>query len=186
LLLSILIIDTVWFNRNFLIFTKTSKNQDEKKDNDNEISWFNLCLLGAYSETFLNIEQKDAMAAWVKSLISEFYTEPRQIVSFGFIHSPKKSKRDQPWHLDYGHQVSNLFIPLNELTIQNSTQFIRGPLSKSTRMPESNNFPLGPNGIMKSEGKKWLEVVQIVCKPFMILKLHCSIVHRGNFLWRVN
>ena len=46
-------------------------------------------------------------------------------------------------------------------------------------MPESNNFA-GPNELMCVEGKKWLEVCQIVCKPFMILKMYSSVVHRGK------
>jgi len=70
-------------------------------------------------------------------------------------------------------------VPLDELTINNSTQFMRGPVSSRTHMPESNNFPGGPDQIMTSEGRKWLEIVQVVSKPFMILKLHCGIVHRG-------
>jgi hypothetical protein len=139
-----------------------------------------LCYLGSYSETLKQTTQKDEFIIWVNSLLNEFYTEPREIVSFGFINSPKKGTSDQPWHLDYGRQVSNLFVPLHELTIHNSTQFIRGPLSLLTPMPESNNFLQGPTEIMKSEGKKFLEVTQLICKPFMILKLHCGIVHRGK------
>ena len=143
-------------------------------------------MLGSYSSAFLKNTHQKAFIAWVNRLIGEFYHNepPRHIVSFGFINSPEQNTTYQPWHLDYGHQVSNLFVPLNELTINNSTEFIRGPLSSKTHMPESNNFTDGPDQIMKSERKKWLEIVQVVCKPFMILKLHCGIVHRGMVILR--
>ena len=173
-----------------------------------EICWYNLYLQGEYSDKFVVMNTlKDEFASWVHALIDEFYPyETRNIISYGFIHSPKNATRDQPWHLDYGHQVSNLFVPLNELTsiilkqknfsilkiklyclfvyfffpqVHNSTQFIRGPVSPKIVMPESNNFA-GPNELMRDEGKKWLEVCQIVCKPFMILKMHSSVVHRGR------
>ena len=95
-----------------------TKKLHKQNDNEKEICWFNLYLQGEYSDKFTVMSTiKDEFAAWVESLIKEFYPyEVRNIISYGFIHSPKNASRDQPWHLDYGHQVSNLFIPLNELT----------------------------------------------------------------------
>lgn len=170
----------------FIFFNSSSRKDASNTQNnhdlkDREITWYNLYLQGELSDQFVKNSLKSELISWVKSLVKEFYPyeeKERYIVSFGFIHSPKNGQRDQPWHLDYGHQVSNLFVPLNELTIHNSTQFIRGPYRSI--MPESNNFPGGPAEIMKNESKKWLEVAQLVCKPFMILKLYCSTVHRGK------
>ena len=95
-----------------------TKKLHKQNDNEKEICWFNLYLQGEYSDKFTVMSTiKDEFASWVESLIREFYPyEVRNIISYGFIHSPKNASRDQPWHLDYGHQVSNLFIPLNELT----------------------------------------------------------------------
>jgi len=97
---------------------KKKKEEDMERKETKEICWYNLYLQGEYSDKFVVMNTlKDEFASWVHALIDEFYPyETRNIISYGFIHSPKNATRDQPWHLDYGHQVSNLFVPLNELT----------------------------------------------------------------------
>jgi hypothetical protein len=53
---------------------------------------------------------------------------------------------------------------------------VRGALK--TPMPTSNYFP-EPHVLLDDEGVTHMEVSQVVCKPFAILKLFPSIMHRG-------
>ena len=139
-------------------------------------------LLGEFDEKFALNSLKDSLYAWVNELVAEFYPkEKRTLISFGFIHSPNSSPRDQPWHIDYGPYFSNLFIPMCELSIKNSTQFIRGPMTRiAPNLAGSYNLEGGPNELRRREAKKWLEICQVVCQSFMVLKMHSAIVHRGK------
>ena len=139
-------------------------------------------LLGEFDEKFELNSLKNEFHTWVNELVKEFYpNEKRIIISFGFIRSPQNSSRDQPWHVDYSPNFSNLFVPMCELSIKNATQFIRGPMSRIEPNSEgSYNLEGGPNELRRRVGKNWLEVSQVVCKSFMILKMHCAVVHRGK------
>jgi hypothetical protein len=150
-----------------------------------EITWYNLYLLGKFAEKFELISLRNDFFAWVNELLLEFYpNEHRVIISFGFIHSPTNATHNQPWHIDYGPCMSNIFVPMCELSINNSTQFIRGAmpcLERDDLTTGSYNYKGGPNEFMNKTSKKWLEVSQVVCKAFMILKMHSGVVHRGLF-----
>ena len=133
------------------------------------ITWTNLFYLEKYSPIFTNFDLKNEFCKWVENIVREFYhNESRFIVSYGFIKSPKNSDISQHWHFDYGEKVSNLFIPLTETTINNSTQFVRGPLK--SKMPESNYFP-DPSIVMSMEEQSFMEICQVITKSFNILKI---------------
>jgi hypothetical protein len=153
-----------------------------------ELSWYNLYLTGEYSEEFkadLTLKEEFCLfCLWINSLIKEFYTNEKdlKVISYGFLNSPKDNKRDQPWHLDYGRCGSLLFVPLDNMTMLNSTQFIRGPYTnkKSTTEMGYYLFKEGPNEVMQSDNRKWIELGQVICKSFTILKLYSGVVHRGK------
>ncbi len=139
-------------------------------------------LLGEFAEELAYNPLKDSLHSWVNELVREFYpNEKRKLISFGFIHSPNNSSRNQPWHIDYSPHFSNLFVPMCELSMKNSTQFIRGPMTRiAPNSAGSYNLVGGPNELRRQEGKKWFEICQVVCKSFMILKMHSGVVHRGR------
>ena len=168
--------------RERLLLSKVYAQTSKPITSSNEISWYNLCLIGEYSSDFEASSLKDEFVHWVGLMVQEFYPrQERKVISFGFINSPKGCTHDQPWHLDYGPEWSNLFVPMCELTIRNSTHFIRGPIKNMPANEKgSYNFSGGPNELMKLAGKEFLEVCQLVSKSFMILKLHTGVVHRGN------
>jgi hypothetical protein len=137
-----------------------------------------------YETRFEKSSIRDELMAWVNMRIKECYpNETRHLTNIGFIHSSKNSsnKPHQKWHIDddYENDMSNIFVPMHELTIHNSTQFVRGNIEASeSKKRLLHDADFGPNKLMKSEKKMWLEVCQVVCEPFMLLKMH-NIAHRG-------
>jgi len=143
-----------------------------------EITWVNLFNNGKHAPCFDQHPLKQELSDWVRSLVKENYPlEPdRAILSYGFITAPKHGKKDQTWHFDYGEKVSNLFVPMTEVTPKNGTQFIRGTLK--TDMPANNYFP-EPNEVMRLEGANHMEICQVISKPYTLLKLYPGTCHRG-------
>jgi hypothetical protein len=137
------------------------------------IVWFNLFHNGKFEAEYA---LRATLDMWVHDLLREFYPKPRTILSYGFINSPRRGGSSQGWHYDYAPTVSNLFVPMTLVTHRNATQFVRGALR--TPMPESQYFP-EPHTLLDDEGVTHMEVCQVVCKPFAILKLFMSIMHRG-------
>lgn len=163
---------------------ETSILQENNENKMNGIKWFNVWMIGVYETRFENSSIRDEFMAWVKMCIKECYpNETRHLASIGFIQSAKNSlnKPNQKWHIDddYDNDISNIFVPMNELTIHNSTQFVRGNIEAyESKMRLLNDGDFGPNKLMKSEKRMWLEVCQVVCEPFMLLKMH-NIAHKG-------
>lgn len=138
------------------------------------ITWFNVYHGGAYGAAFA---LREPLTQWVHDLLREFYAAPRAVLSFGFIMAPRNGRESQQWHFDYAPSVSNLFIPMTVVTHRNATQFVRGALRR-VGMPPSNYFP-DPHELFDGEGVSHMEVSQIISKPFTILKLAPSVLHRG-------
>ncbi|EFC36787.1 predicted protein [Naegleria gruberi] len=151
---------------------------DDEATKINEITWVNLYNNGKISPVFENHPLQKEFHDWVKSLVKSNWLDEqdRIILSYGFITAPKNGNVTQDWHFDYGENVSNLFIPLCDVTEKNGTQFIRGPLRQD--MPPGEYFPR-PFEIMTEEKSECLQVCQVVCKAFNLLKLHPGVCHRG-------
>lgn len=140
------------------------------------IYWNNLYINGAWLADYA---KKAEMEALVNSLLREFYPrQKRYLRSCGFITSPANSKKSQAWHYDYSAGTSNLFIPLVDTTPRNATQFIRG--ERPEPLPVSQCFP-PPNHLLsaKSENLNAVEMSQVVCKAYSILKMFPCVMHRG-------
>ena len=148
-----------------------------------EISWLNLYTNGKFHKSFENSKLKNAMEEWTRNLVVENFPNEsdRVILSYGFLYAPKHGKTTQEWHIDYYKDVSNLFIPLSELTLKNATQFIRGPLNyvRTHNIETGITFFPEPNVLMDLEKANHLEVCQIVSKPFNLLKMYPCILHHG-------
>lgn len=139
------------------------------------IYWHNIYNNGKFE---LEFPRRGDIDDYVHSLLREFYPDekPRHLLSYGFIVSPSHGKESQGWHMDYSPSVSNLFIPMTAVTHRNTTQFLRGELEME--MPPSQYYP-EPHQLLEIEKGPALEVSQVVCKPFSILKLFPGVVHRG-------
>ena len=75
-----------------------------------------LSFIIVHSDELTYNQLKDSLNSWVNKLVSEFHpNEKLTLTSFGFIHSPNNSSRNQPWHIDYGPHFSNLFVPMCEI-----------------------------------------------------------------------
>jgi hypothetical protein len=111
-----------------------------------------------------------------KLLTEDYHGKPPMALSYGFINNPINCAKNQTWHMDYGDDVSNLFISMTDVRLENATQYIRGPIK--ARCTTSNYFP-EPTELMDDEGVDHLEVCQLVCKPYTLFKLYPGVVHRG-------
>lgn len=134
-----------------------------------ETYWRNLFLLNVYNEFYENLSIKKEIDDIVEWLIDEFYKKPVSLILYGFFVAPVNSTTYQTWHYDFDETFSTLFIPLTKLTPKNSTQFIRKKLQQ--KMPTSSYFDKDLNVIMQKEGVSNMEISQIICEPFSILKL---------------
>jgi hypothetical protein len=99
------------------------------------------------------------------------------VLSYGFLINPASSKKDQKFHCDYTYTSSSLFVPLTPMTHLNAFQFLRAPLAKS-RMDSLGNFG-EEEDILGAEGVAFLEITQVTCRPFCLLRLLPNTPHRG-------
>jgi len=143
-------------------------------------------MLDEYEAKFESCDLRDELMAWVRARMTEFYPDQpdRLVTNIGFIHSPSNSahRPHQKWHIDddYQNDMNNIFVNMHELSIHNSPQFVPGVLNEPESKQRLNtDLDFGPNKLMRSEKRKWLNVCQLVCEPFMILKMH-NIAHRGE------
>lgn len=145
------------------------------KDHRDVVFWYNLFVGGQWRPEF---QHKEEMERLVNNLMAEFYREKRYLRTCGFITSPRHgtASKAQAWHYDYTPGTSNIFIPISQLTHKNATQFIRG--TRPGPLPASEFFP-PPHVLLDDEKLDSIEVSQLLAKPFSILKLWPSIMHRG-------
>ena len=145
-----------------------------------EITWFNIY---NYKVSFHpSFPEGDGLTVslrhMVDSLVKESYPEGMITMSYGFLVSPKKGTKTQNYHHDYNATASTIMIPMVPTTTTNATQFLRHPNGKFILDDEEMEYP-DPHLMLDSQGIDHLEVVQIISKPFVVLKLHPSGIHRG-------
>ncbi len=140
------------------------------------IHWLNLYLNGAFTVEYA---ERDRLDRWIRQTVASVYADWREvhILSYGFIVNPARNPEGQPFHLDYSRTSSNLFVPLTPVTLNNASQFIREPLSQPPRQP---NDAFGTvEDILEAEGRQAIEVCQLVCRPFSLVRLLPNTPHRG-------
>eukprot|EP00300_Choanocystis_sp_HF-7_P023916 c25305_g1_i1.p1 GENE.c25305_g1_i1~~c25305_g1_i1.p1 ORF type:complete len:471 (-),score=82.34 c25305_g1_i1:57-1469(-) len=137
------------------------------------INWFNFYCNGSWHD-----ERGKVLQPFVDSLLREFYDTPRVILSFGFIisHANVPNALPQAWHYDYGPNVSNLFVPLSRITHRNATQYVRG--RRPEPLPPSQYYD-DPDSLLDAEGLDYVEMCQSITRPYAILRLFESVMHRG-------
>ena len=76
------------------------ESDDSNKDSTvkaSEITWVNLFNEGKLADFFEKHPQKNEMMGWVKQLVKDNFNEHREILSFGYITSPKNGNVTQRW-----------------------------------------------------------------------------------------
>jgi len=141
-----------------------------------EIHWTNIFVDGTFAG---EVPQRDRLHAWVQQLVAEAYADwpAVYLISYGFVVNPAGSSVEQPFHCDYGVSTSNLFIPLTRVTLNNATRFIRQPLAHAR--PRTTDAIGTVDEILAAEGCDVLEVVQLACRPFCLLRLLPGTPHAG-------
>jgi hypothetical protein len=140
------------------------------------IHWVNLYLNHAFT---VEHPFREELHAWVTRTVAEAYaTWPEvHLLAYGFITNPARNPRTQPFHFDYTRTSSTLFVPLTRVTPENATEFIREPLRRA-RM--DHKAELGNlDQILEAEGCDAIEVVQVICRPYSLLRLRPDTPHRG-------
>lgn len=140
------------------------------------IHWVNLYLNRAFTQDHAH---RDLLHAWVLRIVAEAYaTWPEvHVLAYGFKTNPAKNPHGQPFHVDYTTTSSNLFVPLTRITPRNATEFIRQPL---TRAELDHKAELGSlDDIFDAEGCDAVEIVQLVCRPYSLIRLLPNTPHRG-------
>ena len=137
--------------------------------------WNNLFVNNSWKPEFK--KSRSAMQEMVQRLLRECYPgEKRYVRSLGFITSPAHAQKCQQWHYDYSAGSSNLFIPLTQVTHRNATQFVREQRPEET-LPESQYFE-DPYHYLNDKTPS-LEVSQLIARPFSLIKMFPSVMHRG-------
>lgn len=141
-----------------------------------EIHWLNLYLNHTFRAEY---PQRDALHAWVTETVQAVYaaTGEVHVLSYGFIVNPAGSTKEQLFHCDYSYTSSNLFVPLTPVTLANATQYLRRPLHVA-RMDEVDMIGTLEQ-IMDLEGLDAIEVCQLACRPFCLVRLLPDTPHRG-------
>ena len=138
----------------------------------NEVYWLNL-----YLNQLHLINYPAAFHSWIQQLVTDNYSAQHAILSYGFIVNPAHSTVNQQFHYDYTKTVSNLFIPITQMTTLNATQYLPIAL-KLTQADDYSNFG-DLEQIMESENIDAIVVSQLICKPFSLIKLGVNVPHRG-------
>lgn len=141
-----------------------------------DIHWVNLYLNGAFTQEFPLRRQ---LHDWAVRTTAQVYADwPRyHLLAYGFIRSPPGNSDGQPFHCDYTMTSSNLFVPLTRVSVLNATQFVRQPLTRA-RLNQRAEFGSSTD-LLEAEGVDAIEVVQLICKPFSLLRLLPGTPHRG-------
>jgi hypothetical protein len=90
---------------------------------DREIVWGNLYVDGKVHPDFISNPLCKPFDDFVKDLVKEMYHDDREILSYGFILSPKNGTKSQNWHHDYSCTVSNLLLRLLRIMIAYYSSF---------------------------------------------------------------
>ena len=141
-----------------------------------EITWINLFING---KKMLDFEHEDLFSKFVSNIVKEFFSNFKEVhvLSYGFIINPKKSIKSQQFHIDYTKTSSNIMIPLTYVTADNAIQFFDYDLP-TTKASETLSHRDSIK-ILEDENVPFLEVKQIICKPFCVLQLLQNTLHRG-------
>ena len=99
------------------------------------------------------------------------------LISYGFVVNPAGSTAEQTFHCDYGVTTSSLFIPLTRVTLNNAMRFIRQPLARAR--PRTTDAIGTVDEILDLEDASVVEVVQLACRPFCLLRLLPGTPHAG-------
>lgn len=140
------------------------------------IHWANLYLNRAFT---MEHPWREELHAWVTRNVAHVYASWPEVhvLAYGFITNPAKNPHGQPFHVDYTRTSSNLFVPLTRVSPENATEFIRQPLTRA-RLDHKAEFG-SLDDILDAEGCDAIEVVQLVCRPYSLIRLLPSTPHRG-------
>ncbi len=141
-----------------------------------EIYWLNLFLNRRHRVAFA---RQAELERWVLGLVRATYDDWPEVhvLSYGFIVNPAGATREQKFHCDYSYTSSNLFVPLTRVTLANAPHYLKRPLERA-RMNEIDIIG-DIDDIMDAEGVDAIEVTQLVCRPFTLVRLLPDTPHRG-------
>lgn len=140
------------------------------------IHWVNLFLNG---EFMVDNPRQRELHDWVTRTVGDAYREWEEvhILAYGFIVNPAGNPDGQPFHCDYNATSSNLFVTMTPVSPRNAMQFIRQPFARA-RLDHKAEFG-SLEDILDAEGCDVVEVAQLICRPFSLLRLLPDTPHRG-------
>lgn len=96
--------------------------------------------------------------------------------------NPLHSQKDQHYHFEYSKRTGVMLIPLTYMTTKNATQYLNNFVPKSKPklgVRSFNNFGENDIELLEHENVDFLEVSQVICRPYTVLKIGCRTIHRG-------
>ena len=146
------------------------QNLYDSSINKKETFWINLFQSGASDEDFkLPINSIDILHKWLQSIITTTFNSNLKIVRYQFIINPIGSCA-QRWHIDYILDFSTVFIPLIDLNLLNSPQYLTVPdFQKTNILDQIQKTPDDINLDDLALKNDFLIVSQLVCKAWSIL-----------------
>lgn len=147
---------------------------------DSEINWYSV-----YMNKDLTVPKNDFWIRFHNTIQKIFYETERKeekMFSYGFLVNPVNSQKDQFYHFDYAGKTGSLFISMVYHTTENSTQYLSDfvPESKPDLGPRNYNcYGYSDIELLEKEDADFLEVSQIICRPYIIMKGGKRTIHRG-------
>jgi phosphatidylglycerophosphate synthase len=143
------------------------------------VFWVNLWQRSGSGEK-LAIACGEEVDRWARELL-KLHFDPSlvELDGYGLIANPVGSNA-QEWHIDYTADYSTIFIPLTELSVENSMQYAvlsRSLPREAYRQATANLDAVDLTALVRAG--EWVSVRQLLAKPFSLIKLDFGAIHRG-------
>jgi phosphatidylglycerophosphate synthase len=138
-----------------------------------KIYWINIWQRSGSGEK-LPVARVKELDAWARDLVDRHYGgEDAELDGYGLIVNPVGS-RAQEWHIDYTRDYSTIFIPMSELTPENTLQYVVLP-SPPGSIENPDRVDL--NAIARSA--EWVSIRQLLAPEWSLLRMDFGAIHRG-------
>eukprot|EP00195_Chlamydomonas_chlamydogama_P016872 CAMPEP_0202890060 /NCGR_PEP_ID=MMETSP1392-20130828/578_1 /ASSEMBLY_ACC=CAM_ASM_000868 /TAXON_ID=225041 /ORGANISM="Chlamydomonas chlamydogama, Strain SAG 11-48b" /LENGTH=265 /DNA_ID=CAMNT_0049573545 /DNA_START=219 /DNA_END=1016 /DNA_ORIENTATION=+ len=173
----------------FQAYTDMHGSSCRQEEGKGTVFWVNLWQQ-ADGQPPMELPGAQELHGFVQELVSTYYRDCKDgedaqlpmLDGYGFTLNPPGSKA-QFFHIDYNMGYSNLFVPLNALTVDNSTQYIVLPHGTPKELidealSDMRNVQLSPF-TDTARGGLGYSARQRVAPPFSVLRMEPGTIHRG-------
>jgi phosphatidylglycerophosphate synthase len=143
------------------------------------VFWVNLWQRSGSGEK-IAIDCIEELDGWARELVARHYDNSVvELDGYGLIANPVGSSA-QAWHIDYTLDYSTIFIPLTEVSVENSLQYAVLPRSLPPDAYQRATADLNAVDLPAlARTGEWVSVRQLLAPPFTLIKMDFGAIHRG-------